>query len=266
MVALSILIFVIGLSVGSFLNVCIYRIPREGISIHKPRRSICPECQTPIRAYDNIPVLSYLILRGRCRACGAKISIAYLLVELLTGGLFLLMLYRFGLTLELLHGCLFVALLVPIAWIDARWYIIPNEITLVGSLVGLAVTLLISLTRGDWGYLASHLIGTIAGGAVIALIAVLGSIIFRKPAMGGGDIKLMALIGLFLGAWPHLMLVIVASAFIGSIVGVVLIFLGAKENPQSHIPYGPFLAIGALLSLLWGSSMWEWYLKLIGWH
>jgi len=95
-----------GLAFGSFLNVCIYRIPREGLSIHKPRRSICPECQTPIRDYDNIPVLSYIILGGRCRACGAKISITYLWVELLTGGLFLLLLYRFGLTLELLHGCL----------------------------------------------------------------------------------------------------------------------------------------------------------------
>jgi leader peptidase (prepilin peptidase)/N-methyltransferase len=189
----------------------------------------------------------------------------YPLVELLTGGLFLLMLYRFGVTLDLLRGCLFVVLLVPIAWIDAKWYIIPNVIILVGTIAGLAVTVLISLTRQDWSYLVSHLIGAIGGGAVIALIAALGSLVFRKPAMGIGDIKLMGLIGLFLGAWPHLLLVIVASAFLGSIVGIWLIVRGTKR-PQSPIPYGPFLVMGALLDLLWGNELWVWYLKLIGWQ
>ncbi|MCZ6681272.1 MAG: prepilin peptidase [Candidatus Poribacteria bacterium] len=264
MVAIPILIFILGLIIGSFLNVCIYRIPRDGLSVHFPGISFCPECRTRIRAYDNIPVLSYLILRGRCRHCGAQISIVYPLVELMTGGLFLLLFYRFGLTFELLHACLFVTLLVPIAWIDAKWYIIPNAIILFGLITGSAVTVLISLTDHDLYYMIECLIGAIAGGAALALLATVGSFLFRKQAMGAGDIKLMMLIGLFLGAWPHLLIVLIASAFIGSLAGVLLIILGAKEGPQSAIPYGPFLVIGALLDLLWGNAVWEWYLKLIG--
>ena len=198
MIAMSILIFVIGLAIGSFLNVCIYRLP-QGLSIHSPRRSFCPECRTPIRFYDNLPVLSYLFLRGRCRHCNTAISKTYPLVELMTGALFLFSLYRFGPTLALLHSCLFISLLIPIAWIDARWYIIPNAIILVGLITGTVVTLLIALTRHNPGYLIDHLIGAVAGGASMALIAAVGTFLFRKKAMGGGDIKLMVLIGLFLG-------------------------------------------------------------------
>lgn len=260
------LIFVLGLAIGSFLNVCIYRIPREGLSIHAPQRSFCPVCQTPIRAYDNIPVVSFLLLRGHCRACGSKISIIYPLVELITGGLFVLMFYRFGFSLELLRGCPLVILLVPVAWIDARWYIIPNAIIFVGLIAGLAIISFMSLIEQDVNFFIEHLIGSVAGSVVTALIGVSGRIIFRKQAMGMGDIKLMGLIGLFLGAWPHLLLVITSSALIGSIVGVTLIICGAKDGPQSPIPYGPFLALGALLDLLWGSTIWDWYLKLIGWQ
>ena len=198
MIAMSILIFVLGLAIGSFLNVCIYRLP-QGLSIHSPRRSFCPECRTPIRFYDNIPILSYLCLRGRCRHCDTQISRVYPLVELTTGILFLFSLYRFGPTLALLHSCLFISLLIPIAWIDARWYIIPNAIILVGLITGTAVTLLIALPRHNLDYLIDHLIGAVAGGASMALIAVVGTVLFRKKAMGGGDIKLMILIGLFLG-------------------------------------------------------------------
>ena len=143
------LIFVLGLAIGSFLNVCIYRMPREGLSINLPRRSFCPTCQTPIRAYDNVPVVSFLVLRGHCRACDSKISITYPIVELVTGGLFVLMFYRFGISLESLHGCLLVILLVPIAWIDARWYIIPNAIIFTGLIAGLAIIITISHLRQD---------------------------------------------------------------------------------------------------------------------
>ncbi|MCH8290839.1 prepilin peptidase [Candidatus Poribacteria bacterium] len=265
MVAISIFIFILGLAIGSFLNVCIYRIPREGLSIHSPRRSVCPECEVPIQFYDNIPVLSYLLLRGRCRNCKTKISIVYPLVELITGGLFLLMFYRFGLTLDLLRGCLFVSLLVPIAWIDARWYIIPNAIIVVGLILGLAITLSISLAQGDWGYLIKHLIAAVAGGGGMMLIAVLGSAIFRKPAMGGGDIKLMSVLGLFLGLWPDLLVVIIVSAFTGSIVGGILIARSGKKA-HSPIPYGPFLVVAALLDLVWGDALWMGYLRLIGWQ
>lgn len=265
MIAMSILIFVLGLAIGSFLNVCIYRLP-QGLSIHSPHRSFCPECRTTIRFYDNIPVLSYLLLRGHCRHCNTEISTVYPLVELMTGILFLLSLYRFGPTLALLHSCLFISLLIPIAWIDARWYIIPNAIILAGLITGAAVTLLIALPDHNLDYLIDHLIGAVAGGASMALISVVGTFLFRKKAMGGGDIKLMILIGLFLGGWPHLLVVIIASAFTGSIIGLALIALGERSGSGSRIPYGPFLVIGALLDLFWGNEIWGWYLRLIGWQ
>ena len=265
MIAISILIFALGLAIGSFLNVCIYRLP-QGLSIHSPRRSFCPECRTPIRFYDNIPVLSYLFLKGRCRHCDTAISRVYPLVELTTGILFLFSLYRFGPTLALLHSCLFISLLIPIAWIDARWYIIPNAIILVGLITGTTVTLLIALTRHNPDYLIDHLIGAVAGGTAMALIAVVGTFLFRKKAMGGGDIKLMVLVGLFLGGWPHLLVVIMASAFTGSIIGLSFLAFGKKSGGGSRIPYGPFLVIGALLDLFWGNEIWDWYLRLIGWQ
>ncbi len=265
MIAMPILIFALGLAIGSFLNVCIYRLP-QGLSIHSPRRSFCPECRTTIRFYDNLPLLSYLFLKGRCRYCGTEISKVYPLVELTTGILFLVSLYRFGPTLALLHSCLFIGLLIPIAWIDVRWYIIPNAIILVGLIAGTVVTLLIALTRHDLGYLIDHLIGAVAGGTSMALIAGAGSLVFRKQAMGGGDIKLMILIGLFLGAWPHLLIVIMTSAITGSLVGLCLIVLGKRSGGGGRIPYGPFLVIGAVLDMFWSSQIWNWYLRLIGWQ
>ncbi len=259
-----ILIFVLGLLIGSFLNVCIYRIPRDGLSINSPRWSICPDCQATIKFYDNIPVLSYVLLRGRCRDCGNRISIAYPLVELITGGLFLLVYYRFGLTLGFVHGCLFVALLIPVSWIDARWYIIPNAIIAIGLLLGLGITAAVSVQQHDWYYVLEHLIGAVAGSGILLLIGILGKAILRKEAMGGGDIKLMALIGLFLGAWPHLLIVVVLSAFIGSFVGLLLIAF--TERSRHHpIPYGPFLALAAVLDLFWGEAIWDGYLRFIGW-
>ena len=265
MIAMSILIFALGLAIGSFLNVCIYRIPQE-LSIHSPRRSFCPDCRTQIRFYDNIPVLSYLLLRGRCRHCSAEISKVYPLVELTTGILFLFSLYRFGPTLALIHSCLLISLLIPIAWIDARWYIIPNVIILVGLITGGAVTLLIALTHHTPSYLIEHLIGAVVGGAAMLLIAAAGTFLFRKRAMGGGDIKLMILIGLFLGAWPHLLIVVMTSAITGSLVGLCLIALGKRSGGSGRIPYGPFLVIGAVLDMFWGDQIWSWYLTLIGWQ
>ena len=259
-----ILVFAFGLAIGSFLNVCIYRVPREGLSVSSPRRSRCPSCQTEIPLYDNIPMLSYLILRGRCRSCKVGISIIYPLVELMTGLLFVVVFLRVGLTVELLHGLLFVSLLLPIAWIDLEWFIIPNTIILFGLVTGLAAVALVSVVNQEPRYMIEHLIGIVAGGGGLALIAAAGTALFRKEAMGGGDVKLMALIGLFLGPWPSLLVVLVVSAIVGAIAGVVIIGFGPKGS-KSYIPYGPFLAFGALLDLLWGGQIWEWYMKLTGW-
>ena len=258
-------IFLFGLAVGSFLNVCIYRIPLPGVSVHSPRRSFCPECREPINFYDNIPVLSYLLLRRRCRQCKKKISVIYPLVELATGALFLLMFYHFGLTFEFLLALIFVTLLIPISVIDAQHYIIPNVLIVTGLILGLVIVCAIAYQRADVWYLLTRLIGAVAGWTVLWLIAVIGRAVLRKTAMGGGDLKLMALNGLFLGAWPELVMVLAFSAFSGAIVGSVLIISGVKSR-QSPIPYGPFLAGAAVLVLLWGDALWSMYLGFVGWN
>lgn len=258
-------IFVLGAVIGSFLNVCVYRIPRDGMSVHSPRRSFCPVCQETIRNFDTIPLLSYLFLRGRCRACKTRISVLYPCVELATALLFLLMYNHFGVTLEGLLALVFVSLLVPIAVIDAQHYIIPNVLIVTGLILGFVIVCGIAYQGGDVWYLLTRLIGAVAGGTALWLIAVVGGAILRKKAMGGGDIKLMALNGLFLGAWPELAMVIAFSAFSGAIVGTTLIISGIKDR-QSPIPYGPFLAGAAVLVLLWGDSLWRLYLQSVGWN
>ena len=260
-----VIIFFFGVAVGSFLNVCIYRIPLPDVSIHSPRRSFCPECNETIKVHDNIPVLSYLILWGKCRYCKARIPVIYPLVELATGTLFLLMFYHFGLTLEFLLALAFIAVLLPISVIDARLYIIPNVIIATGLILGVILVCAIAYQRADIWYLLTRIIGAVAGGMALWLIAVIGSAILRKTAMGGGDIKLMALIGLFLGAWPQLVMVIAFSALSGAIVGSALILSGRKSR-QSPIPYGPFLAGAAVLVFLWGDKLWDMYLRFVGWN
>ena len=258
-------IFIFGLAVGSFLNVCIYRIPLPDVSIHSPRRSFCPECNKTIKAHDNIPILSYLLLRRRCRQCKAKISVIYPLVELATGTLFLLIFYHFGLSLEFLLALVFIAVLLPISVIDAKHYIIPNVLIVTGLILGVVIVCAIAYQRADVWYLLTRLIGAVAGWTTLWLIAVVGSAILRKKAMGGGDLKLMALNGLFLGAWPELVMVLAFSALSGAIVGSVLIVSGVKSR-QSPIPYGPFLAGAAVLVLLWGDRLWHLYLQFVGWN
>ena len=262
---LGLFIFLFGLAVGSFLNVCIYRIPLPDVSIHSPRLSFCPECNETIKVHDNIPVLSYLILWGKCRYCKARISVIYPLVELATGALFLLMFYHFGLTLEFLLALVFIVVLLPISVIDVRYYIIPNVIIATGLILGVVIVCAIAYQRADVWYLLTRLIGAVTGGMALWLIAVVGSAVLRKRAMGGGDIKLMALIGLFLGAWPQLVMVIAFSALSGAIVGSALILSGRKSR-QSPIPYGPFLAGAAVLVLLWGNKLWDMYLRFVGWN
>ena len=258
-------IFLFGLAIGSFLNVCIYRIPRADVSIHSPRRSFCPACREPISVYDNIPILSYLILRGKCRHCRATISMLYPLVELATAGLYLFLYYRFGLTLEFLLALAFITVLLPISVIDAQHYIIPNVLILTGLILGFGLVCGIAYQRADIWYLLIRLTGAVAGGAVLWLVAVIGSAVLRKTAMGGGDIKLMTLNGLFLGAWPELAMVIAFSAFSGAVVGTILIISGIKDR-QSPIPYGPFLAGAAVIVLLWGDTLWRLYLQSVGWN
>jgi len=266
-----------GLTIGSFLNVCIYRIPRNG-SVASPRRSYCPHCEHSLSALDNVPVFSYLFLRGKCRYCKGRISPRYMMVELLTAGLFVLMLRRTlalhsdvrSAAVELAATCIFTALLIVISFIDLEFTIIPNKISYPGLIVGFLFAIVAATVIKDASMMdrlrtavLPKVLGAVIGAGIIILIAIVGSAVFRKEAMGGGDVKLMAMIGIYLGWWPHLAITLLAASLVGSIVGGSLI-LFRKKKMGSQIPFGPFLAIGALLSLLYGDLIWAWYHNLMG--
>lgn len=254
-------VFVIGLTVGSFANVCIFRIPRK-ISIIKPR-SRCPSCQTPIKALDNIPIISFVILGGKCRHCGAKISWRYPLVELANGLLYILAFH------EILHGRvnwgLFVislylsTLFLIIFFIDLDFKIIPDSLTISGIIIGLAVSFLpfIHLRWFD------SLVGFFVGGALFLIIAEAGDRIFKKESMGGGDIKLAAMMGAFLG-WKNILLVLVIASFLGVVFGVVLILLAKDKISARTIPFGPYLVTAGLIAFYWGEQIICRYLEFVG--
>lgn len=253
---LKIFIFCLGSAVGSFLNVCIYRLPRQE-SIIRPG-SHCPNCKQKIVWYDNIPFISYLLLRGRCRYCRTRIAFRYFLVELLTAGLFLLLFDYFGLSWFFWIYAALGASLVLVSFIDIAIREIPDEI----SLSGIALGLLISAIWPQLHFTASHklailrsLLGVLAGGGSIYLTGLIGNVIFRKESMGGGDVKLMAMIGAFIG-WKLVLLAFFIAPFFGAAVGVVL----KIKTGESLIPYGPFLSFAALISLLWGEQIIAWLL------
>jgi leader peptidase (prepilin peptidase) / N-methyltransferase len=242
-------IFIFGLIIGSFCNVVIYRLP-QGKSIITPG-SGCRSCTAPIHPWDNIPVLSYLLLRGRCRACKECISPRYLFVELTSGVLYVLLWRRFGLTTPFAVYALFTSSLLIIALIDLDHKIIPNIITLPGIAVGLGLSVwALPITP------LTSLFGLLVGGALFYLIAVVS-----KGGMGGGDIKLIAMIGAFLG-WPGALFTIFSGALLGSLVGMMLMLLG-KKGRKDKVPFGPFLSCGAILFMLCGDDLIQWYLNLL---
>jgi leader peptidase (prepilin peptidase)/N-methyltransferase len=256
-----IFVFLFGLVVGSFLNVCIYRIPK-GLSIVRPA-SLCPSCGKPVKLYDNIPVLGYIFLKGRCRSCNAGISARYPLVELLNAILYVVVLQRFGFesVSVLMVFCIFISALIVITFIDIDYQIIPDRISIPGIPLGLLLgsTLLPDpfLRSELLGFKASF-IGFLCGGLGFYLIAVLGKLVFRKDAMGGGDIKLMGMIGGFLG-WKGVIFTAFLGSLFGSVIGIALIaWKGRKWGAQ--IPFGPYLALGAVASLFWGQEILSWYL------
>jgi leader peptidase (prepilin peptidase)/N-methyltransferase len=258
---LYITVFVFGAVIGSFLNVCIYRIPKEK-SVVTPSSS-CPSCGTPIKFYDNIPILSYIILRGRCRNCKAEFSVRYPFVEFINAALYLAVLNSFGdaSPWTLLVYCLFVSTLIVIFFIDIDHQIIPNSITL----PGMPLALILGSTILPDPFLRDNLlgfrdsaIGFLAGSGFFYLTAIFGKAIFKKDAMGGGDIKMMAIVGGLLG-WKGVILTTFMGSLLGSIIGVSLILMKGREW-GSKIPFGPYLALGALVSLLWGEDILTWYL------
>jgi leader peptidase (prepilin peptidase)/N-methyltransferase len=254
-----IITFIFGSVVGSFLNVCIYRIPRN-ISIIIPS-SRCPSCDNPIKPWDNIPILSYIFLGGRCRVCKARISFRYPLVESLNAVFYLLILWRFGFGWHTLIYFVFCSSLIVISFIDLDFQIIPDVITLPGIPIGIifgGFLLLNPFMRNLSLGIKSSLIGTFIGFGLFYLIAVVGLHVFKKEAMGGGDIKLMAMVGGFLG-WKGVILTTFLGSLSGAIVGVLVILFKGKER-GSRIPFGPFLALGSVITLFYGQEIFYWYL------
>lgn len=245
-------VFLFGLVVGSFDNVAIYRIP-EGESVITPR-SFCPSCETTIAWYDNIPLVSYIILRGRCRHCGQPISPRYPLVELCSGLLFLAVFAKSGFAWsdELLPNLFMVTVLLIVSVIDLREQIIPNKIILPSMAIALAAVGTIALFRGDAGYIYDKLLGFAAGGVPLGLLA-----LAIPKGMGMGDAKLAAFTGLFLG-WRSQVIAFFFAFLLGAIAGVAMMAAG-KKGRKSRIPFGPFLALGTVLALFWGEPIWSFY-------
>jgi len=238
---------VLGVVFGSFLNVVAYRLPR-GESLSHPR-SRCPGCETPIRPYDNVPILSWLLLRGRCRSCGTAISPRYPLVEAGTGALCALVVIAKGPDEDALLGLALVLLLVPVALIDLDHRIIPNQLMLIGAV--LAPAILLATAPGD---LLEHGLAALAAGGFFLLAA-----LAYPRGMGMGDVKLAAVLGLFLGraVGPAIFVALVSGTLVGA---AIIARKGAREGRKTKVPFGPFLALGGVVALFAGDAMVDWYL------
>lgn len=246
--------FLFGLILGSFLNVCIHRIPLKKSIVNPP--SSCPNCDEKITFYDNIPLISYIILLGRCRRCGESIPLRYPIVELITGLLSVSLLLRYGLGHQYPLYLLFSASLVVVSFIDLQHKIIPDILSLPGILIGLSASVI--LGHISW---TESLIGIIGGGGSLYLVAVCFEKLTGKEGMGGGDIKLLAMIGAWMG-WRPLPFIILISSMSGAIIGGGSLLL-SRRGLRTRIPYGPFLAIGAMVYLFFGRVLVLWYFRLL---
>jgi leader peptidase (prepilin peptidase)/N-methyltransferase len=244
---IKIFVFIFGSIVGSFLNVCIYRMPREE-SVVTPR-SHCPNCNSIIYWYDNIPILSYLILRARCRFCKKPVSLRYPIVELLTAIVFVLLYNYFGLSPKLFVYLLFICGLIVATFVDIAHRIIPDEISISGIVLGFILSIIFPQLQNEqirlWAGFQSVL-GILVGGGIIYLTGVLGDFIFKKETMGGGDVKLLAMIGAFFG-WKIALLTFFLAPFFGLIVGIIVLI----RTKDHLIPYGPFLSLAAVVSVFY---------------
>lgn len=243
-----------GLALGSFLNVCIYRIPLQKSIVRPP--SNCPECGARIRFYDNIPVLSYLLLLGRCRYCRHPISAQYPLVEAATGLLSLALFLKAGPSLEYVLLMLFGASLIAIAFIDLQHRIIPDVISLPGIAAGVIFSLL-PFSSLSW---SDSLIGIVAGGGFLLVVALAFEKTTGRQGMGMGDVKLLAMIGAWMG-WRALLFIVLVSSLAGSLIGGAVLLL-SRQGMRTRIPFGPFLALGTLIFLFFGEDMVEWFNRL----
>lgn len=249
------IVFFFGASVGSFLNVCIYRIP-EGRSIVSPP-SACPRCGSRIRWHDNVPVLGWILLKGRCRDCGSPISPRYPLVEGLCGILTILLLMRFGVSFTFISFWILTMALVAVTFIDLDHRIIPDVITLPGIVAGFVSSFFL-----PWLSWKNSLLGIVVGGGILLLVAYGYEFLTKKEGMGGGDVKLLAMMGAFLG-WKAIFFILFAASLTGSVVGLVLMRLSGSDGKLA-IPFGPFLSLGAVIYLFVGKEVIIWYLGTLG--
>ena len=265
--------FAFGLVVGSFLNVCICRIPR-GESVVSPR-SHCPGCGAAIRPYDNVPLLSYLLLRGRCRSCGESISLQYPVVELATGLLFYACAAEWAFTPPTFVYSLFLALLVILVFVDYQHQILPNVVTIPGTIAGillspwqaegtsrdfLSVAAASALNPDGYETLlpwVGSVLGALIGGGILLVVGFAYQLVRRRAGLGMGDVKMMAMVGAFLG-WRSALLTIFVGSFAGSIIGLFLIMFKGK-NLQHKLAFGTFLGTGAAAVLFFGASFLGWY-------
>ncbi len=251
---IEVFIFIFGLCIGSFLNVCIYRLPASKSIVHP--RSMCSNCGTLIASYDNIPIISYLWLRGRCRHCRTKISLRYPIVEFLCG-LFALGAYlKFDLTIEALIYFLFFAALMVVTFIDLDHRIIPDVITLPGIPICFAAGFALpTITYKD------ALLGILSGGGSLFLVAWTYSLITKKEGMGGGDIKLLAMIGAIVG-WKGVLFTIFVASLVGTLAGLA-VMLQSRKGLKLAVPFGPFLSIGSITYIFFGTPLITWYFNLL---
>lgn len=247
------LVIMLGLSVGSFVNVLVWRLP-NGMSLLRPP-SHCPKCDSRLKWYHNIPVLSYVVLRGRCAFCKTRISWVYPTVELICAGLFFVFFLRYGLSVATLGFWYLSAVLIAVLFIDFQHQIIPNRLSYPTIVVGVAVSFFSS--HLTW---QNSILG--AAGAFVGFlgIAYLGRILFKKDSLGGGDVKLAAGLGAFLGIWK-VILVVVLSAAVGLVFSVIAMAVSASIRKDRIIPFGPFLAIAALIAAVWGDTILRFYVQ-----
>ena len=255
--------FGFGLMVGSFLNVLIWRLPAEEQVVKG--RSHCRSCGKMIAWYDNIPLASFVALKGRCRSCGKKISWSYPLVELAAGLLFAGTALRFGQSpLVWAYGTLGAAL-IALSVIDWREMILPDELTLPGIALGLGLSFVLPELHGEtsrWAGLRSGFLGAIAGAGTLWVVGKVGKWMFRRDAMGEGDVRLMAAVGAFIGLWKVLLVNLILAPVAGAVVGLVLKYRYGRDL----IPFGPFLALGTFAAIFWGDAILRWYTGLLGWR
>ncbi len=243
----------IGTIIGSFLNVCIYRIPQKQ-SIVFPSSS-CPHCKHALGVFDLFPILSHILLQGKCRYCSAKISIQYPIIELINGLLYGMLFITFGASIEMFFYSLLCSLLLVVFMIDLKTQLIPNTLTLFGLIVGILFRVTQAVLLASNIPLMEGSLGFLAGAVPLFIIIVLS-----RGGMGAGDLKLMAVVGLFLGSSLTLLTLFYAS-ITGGVVALFLLIL-KKKGRKSTIPFGPFLVLGTYISIFVGQQVWSWYLSL----